>query len=147
MLLNIPVPHTTALLGPTPDNVLPTWKSSHHTLHFLSSYSSPFWTLKCLHPLARPHVPRLSPLAFDGHMEIIQVSDSVAFISLLKALLISSARLTFRRLFPQPLQWSLSFKKVFFQWKCPSGQILTVLWLSVDLSQSTFLAYSLFPVA
>lgn len=80
-MLNIPVPHTTALLGPAPDTILPTRKSSHHTLHFLSSYSSPFWSLKCLYPLAHPHVSRLSLLVFDGRMEIFQVSDSVAFIS------------------------------------------------------------------
>lgn len=85
--------------------------SSLHSLHFLYSYFLPFWSLKFLYPLAYPRVPALSPLVLYGHVEIIQVFDSLPFLSQFKALLISSARLASRRLFPQLLRQSLSFKK------------------------------------
>ena len=108
--------------------------SSHHSLHFLSSYSPPSWSLKFLYPLAYPHVPRLSPLVFYGHGEIIQVFDSVPFISQFKALLISSARLASRRLFPQLLRQTPSFKKGLLsvntsQWSNTASP-LTVCWSS-----------------
>lgn len=114
LLLNISVPHTTALLRPAPDtHCIADLEAVLITVctFFLSSYSPPFWSLKCLYPLAYPRVPRLSPLVFYGHVEIIQVCDSVPFISQFKALLISSARLASRRLFPQLLRRSLSFRK------------------------------------
>lgn len=112
LLLNISVPHTTALLRPAPDTHciadLEAVLITVGTFFLLLPHHSDHWNV---YPLAYPHVPRLSPLVFYGHVEIIQVFDSVPFISQFKALLISSARLTSRRLFPQLLRQSLSFKK------------------------------------
>lgn len=113
LLLNISAPLTTALLRPAPDThrYCQLGSSYHHSLHFLSSYSPPFWSLEFLYPLAYLHVPRLSPPVFYRHGKIIQVFDYVPFISQFKALLISSTRLASRRLLPQLLRQSLSFKK------------------------------------